>query len=120
MTSEPHFRPITLDDVRELAALVAEAFLAYRAFAPAGWKPPSAGSQVEGLSRWVDDLDSWGELAEDADSIIGHATLIPASRHSFRPTLELEVAHLGHLFLKPAYWGSGVATKLLRDATSAA
>jgi GNAT superfamily N-acetyltransferase len=56
----------------------------------------------------------------DAKTLVGHATFIPAARHSFRAAPDPSLAHLGHLFVKPPYWGSGAATQLLDHATSAA
>lgn len=114
------FREIAHDDIDELAALVADAFVGYRAFAPAGWQAPPASEQARGLQDWVGDPGFWGELAQEEQMIIGHATFIPAARHSFRAAPDPSVAHLGHLFVKPPYWGSGAATQLLDHATSAA
>jgi GNAT superfamily N-acetyltransferase len=113
------FREIASDDVDELAGAVADAFAEYRVFAPAGWHPPTAGDQVVGLQRWLADPDFWGELALDGQKLVGHATCIPA-RRSFRATPEPALAHLGHLFIKPRYWGTGAATELLAHATTAA
>src|ERR1700719_876808 len=109
MSSVSEFRPISCDDIDDLAAVVADAFVAYRAFAHVGWEPPPASEQVGGLQRWIADPDFWGELASDAHELVGHATVIPASRHSFRSVPDPALAHLGHLFVKPRYWGSGVA-----------
>jgi GNAT superfamily N-acetyltransferase len=114
------FREIAHDDIDELATLVADAFVGYRAFAPAGWRPPSAGEQARGLREWITDPGFWGELASEEQTLVGHATFIPAARHSFRAAPHPSLAHLGHLFVKPMYWGSGAATRLLDHATSAA
>ena len=114
------FRQITHDDIDELAALVADAFVGYRAFSPADWQPPPASAQIQVLQRWIADRDFWGELAADEQTLIGHATLIPAARHSLRAAPDPALAHLGHLFLKPRYWGSGVAAQLLARARTAA
>src|SRR2546421_8102137 len=109
MRPAPEFRAIVRDDIDELAAVVADAFVAYRAFAHPDWEPPPASEQVHVLQRWIADPDFWGELASDEQALVGHATVIPASRHSFRAVPDAALAHLGHLFIKPRYWGSGVA-----------
>jgi GNAT superfamily N-acetyltransferase len=114
------FREIARDDISELAALVADAFAGYRAFAPADWQPPLADEQVSVLQGWMADPGFWGELASDERALVGHATFIPAVRHSFQAAQDPALAHLGHLFVKPRYWGSGVATQLLAHATTAA
>jgi GNAT superfamily N-acetyltransferase len=114
------FREIGPADIDEVAALVADSFVGYRAFAPADWQPPPVGEQIRGLQRWIGDPDFWGELASDDQALVGHATVTPATRHSFHAAQDPALAHLGHLFVKPRYWGSGVAAQLLAHATNAA
>jgi len=114
------FREIARDDIAEVADLIAEAFVGYRAFAPAAWRAPSASEQVAALQRWIGDPDFWGELASEAQTLMGHATFVPAARARFQAAADPALAHLGHLFLKPRYWGSGVAAQLLARARSAA
>jgi GNAT superfamily N-acetyltransferase len=114
------FREISSEDIDELAALVADAFAGYRSFAPAGWRPPTADTQAGVLQGWIADPDFWGELALDGRTLIGHATCVPAVRHSFRAAPEPTLSHLGHLFVKPRYWGMGAAAQLLTHATDAA
>jgi GNAT superfamily N-acetyltransferase len=116
----PTFRPITHDALEELAALVSDAFAGYRSFAPQEWQPPPASAHVHGLRRWVDDRDFWGELASDEHTVVGHATFIPAPRHTYRGAQDAALAHLGQLFVRPPYWGSGVAAALLEHALAAA
>jgi GNAT superfamily N-acetyltransferase len=120
MTRAAAFAPITVDDIEELAALVNESFSAYRTFAPAGWTPPPHAVHADGLKRWIEDPGFWGELARDRRALIGHAAVIPAPRHSFRPEPDRWLAHLGHLYLRPRYWGSGLAAELLARAAAAA
>ncbi len=114
------FRSISRADIAALAASVAEAFARYRSFAPDGWQPPTADSETQVLAGWFGDPDFWGEVAYEETRFVGHATFIPAARHSFRPEPESSVAHLGHLFVSPEYWGFGVATQLLGRAVSGA
>ncbi|MFI4977057.1 MAG: GNAT family N-acetyltransferase [Solirubrobacterales bacterium] len=71
------------------------------------------------LQRWIADPDFWGELASEERTLAGHATFIPA-RRSLRPAPDPSLAHLGHLFVKPEYWGSGAAAELLARAVDAA
>jgi GNAT superfamily N-acetyltransferase len=114
------FRGISRNDIDEIAALVADAFVGYRAFAPADWKPPGSGEQIDVLARWIADPDFWGILACEKQTLAGHATFIPATHHSRHAAPDLALAHLGHLFVKPAYWGSGLAAQLLTRARTAA
>jgi GNAT superfamily N-acetyltransferase len=114
------FREIVPGDIDEVAALVADSFADYRAFAPADWQPPAASEQIRVLQGWIADPDFWGELALDDRALVGHATFIPAVRHSFQAVPDPTLAHLGHLFVKPRCWGSGVAAQLLARARTAA
>ncbi len=114
------FREIEPADIEQVAALVADSFVGYRAFAPADWQPPPVSEQVPGLQRWIADPSFWGELASQDQALVAHATFIPAMRHSFHPAPDPTLAHLGHLFVKPAYWGSGVAAQLMTHARTAA
>ncbi|HTZ62683.1 MAG TPA: GNAT family N-acetyltransferase [Solirubrobacteraceae bacterium] len=114
------FRGVTTADIDQLAASVADAFVAYRSFAPEDWRPPSARAQAESLARWIADRDFWGEVSFHGATLVGHATFIPAARHTFRPEPDASCAHLGHLFVTPHYWGSGAAKLLVAHACEAA
>jgi GNAT superfamily N-acetyltransferase len=120
MAKALELRPIARHDVEQVATLVAEAFLDYRHFAPAGWRPPPASEFIPGLERRIGDPDFWSEAAYDEQGLLGHVTFFPATRHSVRPTQTTELAHLGQLFVQPRCWGSGLATTLLAHATGAA
>ena len=54
------------DDIDELAALVADAFVAYREFAHAGWEPPPAADEARRLQRSIADPGFWGEVGRPA------------------------------------------------------
>lgn len=113
-------RAITNDDIEAIATNVAEAFAAYRSFAPPDWEPPQAAREAENLRAWIQRGDRWGEVAIECERIIGHVTTSPASSHSFRPDAEPSLMHLGQLFLRPTHHGSGLARRLLADAIGAA
>ncbi len=113
------FRQADSADAEPLAGMVADAFDAYRAFAPA-WQPPPPGEQLAVFSRWIGDPEYWAELATDGERIAGFATFIPARRHARLPDPDPALAHLGHLFIAPAHWGSGLATELIGRARKAA
>ncbi len=114
------FRAITRGDIVPLAGSVADAFTRYRSFAPDGWQPPTADTEAQVLQRWLADPGFWGEVAFEQSTLVGHATFISAAHHSFRREPDESLAHLGHLFVTPEYWGSGAATELMAHATRAA
>jgi GNAT superfamily N-acetyltransferase len=113
------FRDIVRDDIDQLATAVTDAFLGYRAFAPAGWQPPPPSEQANVLLRWIADPAFWGELASERLMLAGHATFI-AAHTSLGAAPQASLAHLGHLFVRPEYWGSGLATELLAHALETA
>jgi GNAT superfamily N-acetyltransferase len=113
-------RPITNDDLAALAANVADAFAAYRSFAPPGWEPPRAAHEEENLRRWIQLAPRWGEVAIECDARVGHVMTSPAASHSFRPVPEPSLMHVVQLFVRPTHHGSGLARRLLADALSAA
>ena len=114
------FRAIAAQDVRPVAAATAAAFERYRSFAPSGWVAPSLDTQAETLMRWLEDPGFWGEVAREYGRLVGHATFIPAARHSFAANPDPALAHLGHMFVSPDHWGSGLGGALMADAMRAA
>jgi GNAT superfamily N-acetyltransferase len=72
------------------------------------------------LRRWIEDPDFWGEVASRDGELAGHATFIPAARHTLLAEEEAGLAHLGNMFVRPAHWGTGVASRLMERALGAA
>lgn len=103
-------RRATVDDAEAIHATVTAAFEGYRSFAPASWNPPQG--TVEHERELLDRADYHAWIAQDAGGYAGHAGWWPASE-TFRPTGDPRLAHLRHLFLAPAHWGSGLAAELL-------
>lgn len=105
------YRTATAADAEALAETVAEGVAEYRAFAPAGWQP--AGHPVEF------DETSWTLLAEAEGAPAGHVAFRPASLHRYADP-DPRLAHLGALFVRAGFRGSGVAAELLRRAAAEA
>jgi hypothetical protein len=71
MRQVPEFRPIVPHDADELAAVVADAFAAYRAFAHTGWEPPPAADEARRLQSSLAHPDSGGSWhATDGESSV--------------------------------------------------
>jgi GNAT superfamily N-acetyltransferase len=105
-------RRVTVEDAEDLAATVAAGFESFRAWAGPGWSPPETGFELwrfrEGLSR----PSLWGLVGVDEGEIAGHVTFVQArGREDPRPEIA-GVAHLWQLFVRPPWWGSGLATRL--------
>jgi GNAT superfamily N-acetyltransferase len=112
-----HLRSATVEDAGVIFASVTSSFEGYRTFAPAGWDPPedSVQREIELLGR--DDYHAL--VAEDGGGYAGHAGWWPAVQ-THRPGDDPGLAHLRHLFVAPAHWGSGIAARLLAGAVAQA
>jgi GNAT superfamily N-acetyltransferase len=113
------YRAATTADAPRMAALAVEGFETYRAFAPAAWTPPTAGQETINLERRLGDPGVWSMLAENGSDLVGHAAVMPAAT-ARRPVADGSLAHLWYLFVTPAWWGSGLATRLHSAAVGAA
>ena len=105
-----------------MAVTVAAGLATYRAFAPAGWEPPSEVSEHRFLEQRLADPATWSSVAEDGDGEpAGHVAVVPA-RAGREPGADLlaGLAHLWQLFVRERWWGSGVATRLNAAALAAA
>jgi GNAT superfamily N-acetyltransferase len=112
-----NLRPATVEDADVILASVTASFEGYRTFAPPAWDPPS-----EPLERELELLardDYRALVAEDERGYAGHAGWWPAINTN-RPSDDPALAHLRHLFVAPAHWGTGVAARLLAAATAQA
>ncbi|MEY2534933.1 MAG: hypothetical protein QOF29_2843 [bacterium] len=80
-------------------------FSTYRAFAPAGWSPPPYDRDVIVTTERMRAPGAWALLAERAGEPAGHVALLPDAALG-------DAAYLWHLFVRPRWWGSGIADAL--------
>jgi GNAT superfamily N-acetyltransferase len=113
------FRDATAADAPRLAVVMAEGFDSYRAFAPAGWQPPSTDEFREAMEKRLGQPTVWCRLAERGSDVAGYAALLPAAE-SRRPVADPRLAHFWMLFVSAAWWGTGLATALHAAACAAA
>jgi GNAT superfamily N-acetyltransferase len=104
-------RPAGPRDAEQLAALVAEGFEGYRPIAPPGWQPPDANAELDRLRGFLAKPDVWCVIAEEDRQAAGHVAIMPARIH-LHPTDEDAMAHFWQLFVRPPWWGTGLATEL--------
>lgn len=109
----PSIRAATLADAHELAVTVFEGFESYRDWAPAGWDPPAAALQLSGIRDRLPEDGCVCLLAEAGGTQAGHVAYSPARE-------EPGVAHIWMLFVRRAWWGTGLATDLLARAVAEA
>ncbi len=109
-------------DAAALTSVLAEAFETYRDWAPEGWSPRiELGNQEEwAFSERLGRSEYWGLLAEADGWAVGYIVL--------RQALTIEeprqpipgAGHIWHLFVRPAWWGSGLAATLLAEGVAEA
>lgn len=78
----------------------------WRAFAPRGWTLPPPAEQLANVRAWLSRPGAWGLLAFVAGEPAGHATMAPGDWDEPRSAL------LWGLFVRPAWWGTGLAGAL--------
>ena len=103
------------EDAETISETLQIGFDGYRAFAPPGWLPPDARAAPE-LARVrarLAEPSTWAMIAETGRLVAGHAGYMP------QPGVPGS-AHLWQLFVRPRWWGSGIATALLAEAVAAA
>jgi diamine N-acetyltransferase len=77
----------------------------YRAFAPAGWEPVPPPFLVERMTETLGKRTSWALLAEVAGEPAAHVAMM-------RDWTSERTAYLWQLFVRPPWWGSGLADEL--------
>ena len=107
-------------DAAVVAQIVAEAFDGYRAIAPPGWEPPAHDLDAELIRSQLGRADVWSVLAEAGGGAAGCISIMSAAAHGSRPSPDTGLAHLWQLFVRPAWWGSGLAEDLHGRAMEAA
>jgi GNAT superfamily N-acetyltransferase len=95
-----------------MASLLVEAFERYRSFAPEGWEPPAREDHAI-RERFIAER-AWALLAEAPGErdLAGIVSFLPRAvdRSSGDPLRG--TAHFWHLFVRPPWWGTGLAAQL--------
>ena len=108
-------RRATAADADAMTETLAIGFDGYREFAAFGWHPPDVRAVPE-LARMRQRLGAtttWATIAEEGGVAAGHVGFLP------QPGV-VGSAHLWQLFVRPPWWGKGVAKALLDEARAAA
>ena len=97
-------REATRADAGVMAATTPAGFEVYRAFAPAGWVPPTTRAERARIEERMAWPGTWALIAFDRDRPAGHVGLLADA--------EPGTAYLWQLFVLRRYWGSGLAVTL--------
>jgi GNAT superfamily N-acetyltransferase len=112
-------RPARDSDAAAIAAIVLEGDATFGDFAPPGWTPPAFEVELHHARDAVASPHRWIAVAVVGDEVVGYTTFV-AARLTRVSSDEPGLAHLGRLFVRPAHWGTGVATALNAAAVAAA
>jgi GNAT superfamily N-acetyltransferase len=98
------FRVATAADAPVMAETVAIGFDGYRSFAPPGWEPPPYAIELSTIGERIVRDDAWALLAFDDREPAGQVALLADPAPA--------TAYLWQLFVRPRYWGTGLADRL--------
>jgi GNAT superfamily N-acetyltransferase len=113
-------RSLDPDHADEMARSVVLGFESYRSWAKPGWDPPRQGVESDHIANRLREGDVWGAMAVLDGEHAGHVTGAPARTRDDARTPITGMAHLWQLFVRPPFWGTGLATRLLALAVDGA
>jgi GNAT superfamily N-acetyltransferase len=110
-------RLATPGDASDLAGTTRLGFESYREWAPPGWRPPPPALELRAIRERLKQSTTWCAMAVAGDGEpAGHVGITHASERD-RPHVRIPGrAHLWMLFVRPRWWGTGLATRLHRLA----
>src|SRR2546423_10478172 len=110
------YRAAGPQDAEAIAQTTHEGLASYAAFLPPGWGPPPPQLEASRALERLAEPESWLWIAFDDGSPAGHAGVTQARTRDEAREPIAGVAHLFHLFVRPPWWGSGLAAELHRLA----
>jgi GNAT superfamily N-acetyltransferase len=113
-------RRVTSGDADAVTLILDEGISRYSSFAPEGWSPPVATAEMkQSLGGRFDGADAWGLLAsadDDPAGVVSISTVVRADPNPAPPGS----GYLWHMFVRPAWQGTGLAGALLDRALAEA
>ncbi len=105
------------DDAQALAGTTRLGFESYRAWAPADWRPPPRTLEIRSIRERLRSATTWCAMALDPEGEqAGHVGITHAAERDRAHVRIPGRAHLWMLFVRPPWWGSGLAPRLHRLA----
>ena len=105
-------RAATVEDAETIAETVHLGFDSFRAWAGSTFDPPPASLELQRTREGLARPSTWAVIAFSEGEPAGHVSLTQA-REREEPRADIPgLAHLWQLFVRPPWWGSGLATRL--------
>jgi GNAT superfamily N-acetyltransferase len=105
-------RRARIEDAETIAETVQLGFASFRAWAGPTFAPPPAVLELSRVREGLGRPSTWALLALSGGEPAGHVALTQArERAEPRPDIP-GLAHLWMLFVRPPWWGSGLAARL--------
>ena len=100
------------DDAETLAETVRLGFASFRAWAGPEYDPPPSTMEAPKIREGLETPSTWALLALSGGEPAGHVAITQArEREEPRPDIP-GLAHFWMLFVRPPWWGSGLAARL--------
>ena len=100
------------DDAETLAETVRLGFASFRAWAGAEFDPPPTTLEASRIREGLERPSTWALLALSGREPAGHVAITQArERDEPRPDIP-GLVHFWMLFVRPPWWGSGLASRL--------
>jgi len=107
-----HLRRAGPEDAETLAETVRLGFASFRDWAGASFDPPPDTLEASRIRDGLERPSTWALLALAGDEPAGHVAITQA-RELAEPRPDIPgLAHFWMLFVRPPWWGSGLATRL--------
>ena len=101
------------DDASALAATTRLGFESYREWAPVAWRPPPRSLEVRAIRERLRHPSTWCAMAlEPGGEPAGHVGITHAGERERAHVRIPGRAHLWMLFVRPPWWGTGLAGRL--------
>jgi RimJ/RimL family protein N-acetyltransferase len=113
-------RPVTIGDADAIAETTRLGFESFREWAPPSYDPPVATAEARRIREGLERPGVWGLIGLADGDVAGHV-LISQAREREEPFADIAgLCHLWQLFIRPPWWGAGLATELNRLAVAEA
>jgi len=101
------------EDASALATTTRLGFDSYREWAPVGWRPPPRSLELRAIRERLRQATTWCVMAlEPGGEPAGHVGITHAAERERAHVRIPGRAHLWMLFVRPPWWGTGLATRL--------